>query len=126
MADASGSTPRAAIAPGPIGAHPDPEVAWLVPLNGDDRGRYAPDAAVAVWRTRDAGATWTRHGTGLPQEQAYLSVLRDGMAVDRLDPAGVYVGTSAGQLFASADEGETWQTLVEHLPPIQAVEVVVL
>lgn len=111
----------------PIGAHPrDPETAWLVPLNGDDRGRFAPDAALAVWRTRDAGASWTRHGAGLPQEQAYLSVLRDGMAVDRLDPAGVYIGTSAGQLFASSDEGETWQTLVEHLPPIQSIEVIAL
>ncbi len=111
----------------PIGAHPrDPDTAWLVPLNGDDRGRYVPDASMAVWRTRDGGATWERHGDGLPQRDAYVGVLRDGMAVDRLDPAGVYVGTSAGQLYASADEGVTWRTLAEHLPPIQSVDVMVL
>lgn len=111
----------------PIGAHPrDPDTAWLVPLNGDDRGRFAPAAALAVWRTRDGGSTWTRHGDGLPQVDAYLSVLRDGMAVDRLEPAGVYIGTSSGQLFASADEGETWRTLAGHLPPIQSVEVAVV
>jgi photosystem II stability/assembly factor-like uncharacterized protein len=109
----------------PIGAHPrDPDTAWLVPLNGDDRGRFAPDAALAVWRTRDGGSRWERHGDGLPQHDAYLAVLREAMAVDSLDPAGVYIGTSTGQLYASADEGRSWRPVVEHLPPIWSVDVV--
>jgi photosystem II stability/assembly factor-like uncharacterized protein len=111
----------------PAGAHPrDPDMAWLVPLNGAEEGRYAPGAALAVWRTRDGGATWDRHGEGLPQRDAYLAVLREAMAVDRLDPAGVYIGTSAGQLFASADEGVSWRPVAKHLPPITSVDVVVL
>ena len=111
----------------PMGAHPrDPGSVWTVPLNGADRGRFVPDAAMAVWRTRDAGRSWTRHGDGLPQRDAYLAVLREAMAVDRLDPAGVYVGTSSGALFASRDEGETWQAIAKHLPPIWSVDAAVL
>ena len=63
-------------------------------------------------------------GTGLPQADAYETVLRDALAVDAADPCGVYFGTRSGKLFASADEGETWQTLAEGLPPIVAVKVV--
>jgi photosystem II stability/assembly factor-like uncharacterized protein len=111
----------------PMVAHPrDPSTVWTVPLNGDDRGRYAPDAALGVWRTSDAGESWGRYGDGLPQRDAYLSVLRESMAVDRLDPVGVYIGTSAGQLFASRDEGETWRAVAEHLPPIWSVDAVTL
>jgi hypothetical protein len=79
-----------------------------------------------VWRTCDRGATWQSFDAGLPTEDAYLSVLREAMAVDRLDPAGVYFGTSAGQLFASGDEGESWELVAGHLPPIWSVEAVVL
>jgi photosystem II stability/assembly factor-like uncharacterized protein len=111
----------------PIGAHPrDPATIWTVPLNGADKGRFVPDGSMAVWRSRDRGTTWERHGEGLPSENAYLAVLREAMAVDRLDPAGVYVGTSAGALYGSADEGETWTTVAEHLPPIWSVDVVAL
>jgi photosystem II stability/assembly factor-like uncharacterized protein len=111
----------------PMAAHPrDPSTVWTVPLNGADRGRYVPAAAVGVWRTNDAGGSWQRHGEGLPQQDAYLSVLREAMAVDGLDPVGVYIGTSAGQLFASRDEGDTWSAVAEHLPPIWSVDAVVL
>jgi photosystem II stability/assembly factor-like uncharacterized protein len=111
----------------PMAGHPrDGSTAWVIPLNGDDRGRYMPDGAAAVWRTRDAGDTWQRFGAGLPQENAYLGVLREAMAVDQADPAGVYFGTSSGQLYASADEGETWQLVSEFLPPIWSVEAVTL
>ena len=107
----------------PVGAHPrDPDTLWTVPLNGAEKGRFVPDARMAVWRSRDAGATWTELRDGLPQQDAYLSVLREAMAVDGLDPAGVYIGTSSGELFASADEGDHWQSLEAHLPPIWSLE----
>lgn len=110
-----------------MAAHPrDPRTVWTVPLNGADRGRYMPDASAAVWRTQDGGDTWIRSGAGLPQRDAYLSVLREAMAVDRLDPVGVYFGTSSGQLYGSADEGRTWSLVADHLPPIWSVEPAVL
>lgn len=110
-----------------MGAHPrDRDTAWVIPLTDPLSGRLMPGASAAVWRTRDAGATWTRHGTGLPQENAHVGVLREAMAVDRLDPAGVYFGTSTGQLYGSADEGETWAKIAGNLPPIWSVEVLVL
>jgi hypothetical protein len=107
----------------PMGAHPrDPKTVWTIPLNGDDRGRYMPDASAAVWRTHDGGDSWIRAGDGLPQHDAYLGVLREAMAVDRLDPVGVYFGTSNGQVFASADEGRTWSLAADNLPSVWSVE----
>ena len=111
----------------PMVAHPrDPETAWVIPLNGDDKGRYMPDGQAAVWRTTDGGAAWTRLATGLPQQDAYLGVLREAMAIDALEPAGVYFGTSTGQLFASADGGESWDLVSGFLPPIWSVEAAVI
>ncbi len=107
----------------PMGAHPrDPKTVWTIPLNGDDRGRYMPDASAAVWRTHDGGDTWLRSGEGLPQQDAYLGVLREAMAVDPLDPVGVYFGTSTGQLYASTDEGVSWSLIADNLPAIWSVE----
>jgi photosystem II stability/assembly factor-like uncharacterized protein len=111
----------------PMGAHPrDPKTVWTIPLNGDDRGRYMPDASAAVWRTHDGGDSWIRSGDGLPQHDAYIGVLREAMAVDRLDPVGVYFGTSNGQIFASADEGRTWSLAADNLPAIWSVEAAVV
>ncbi|MCY1380937.1 hypothetical protein D9M69_687990 [compost metagenome] len=111
----------------PAAAHPrDPETLYLVPLNGASDGRYVPDAKAAVWRTRDAGREWQAMRNGLPQENAYIGVLRQAMATDRLDPAGVYFGTSSGALFASADEGESWVSVAQHLPTILSVETLVV
>ena len=77
---------------------------------------------MAVWRTTDAGATWRDLREGLPQSQAYLGVLREGMATDALDPFGIYVGTSTGQVFATADEGRHWRRIADLLPPVLSVE----
>jgi photosystem II stability/assembly factor-like uncharacterized protein len=85
-----------------------------------------PDASAAVWRTRDGGRTWAALRDGLPQENAYFGVLRQALATDRLEPAGVYFGTSGGALYASADEGESWRCLAQHLPSISSVETLVL
>jgi photosystem II stability/assembly factor-like uncharacterized protein len=107
----------------PAAVHPhDPETLYLLPLNGDIKGRYMPDAKTAVWRTRNGGVTWEDKREGLPQENAFFGVLRQAMATDRLDKAGIYFGTNTGQLYASADEGETWSCIARHLPPIFSVE----
>jgi photosystem II stability/assembly factor-like uncharacterized protein len=111
----------------PMAAHPrDPQTVWTIPLNGDDRGRYVPDGSVGVWRTHDAGSNWIRAGDGLPQRDAYVGVLREAMAADRLDPVGVYFGTSTGQLYGSADEGRSWHLIADNLPAIWSVEALVL
>lgn len=107
----------------PSAAHPrDPDTLYLLPLNGDSVGRFMPDAKAAVWRTRDRGRAWQDLRNGLPQESAYFGVLRQAMATDQLDPAGIYFGTSSGSLYASADEGESWTRIAEHLPMITSVE----
>jgi len=106
-------------------AHPhDRDGFYVVPLDGG-HGRVVPDGRMAVWRTRDAGASWEQLTHGLP-ESAYVGVLREGMAIDPLETPGVYVGTSTGQLFASADEGDSWQEIASYLPGITSVEVAVL
>lgn len=111
----------------PAVAHPrDPETLFLFPLNGDTVGRYVPDAKAAVWRTRDAGAGWQALRKGLPQENAFFGVLRQAMAADRLDPSGVYAGTNTGTLFASPDEGDSWNAIAQHLPAISSIETLVV
>jgi photosystem II stability/assembly factor-like uncharacterized protein len=111
----------------PAAAHPrDPETLFLLPLNGALEGRYPPDGKAAVWRSRDAGATWQAMRKGLPQEKAYFGVLRQAMATDRLEPAGVYFGTSGGELYASANEGSSFSTIEAHLPPVFSVETLVV
>lgn len=111
----------------PLAVHPhDPLTIWTIPLNGDDQGRHMIDGRAAVWMSRDQGATWSAQREGLPQQGAFVGVLREAMAVDRHDPAGVYFGTSTGQLFGSRDEGRSWRLLADFLPGICSVEAVVL
>jgi photosystem II stability/assembly factor-like uncharacterized protein len=107
-------------------AHPhDRDTAYMVPLD-PEHGRYMHDGQAAVWMTRDAGSSWRRLTQGLPSEGAYLGVLREGMDTDTLDTPGVYFGTSTGQMFASADEGSTWQEIADYLPGITSVHAAVV
>jgi hypothetical protein len=109
-----------------IALHPkDPDCAWIVPLESDEF-RCTPEGKLRVYRTRDAGASWQPMHEGLPQHDAYETVLRDALAVDALATPGVYFGTRSGKLFASANEGESWSTLADGLPPIVAVKTAVV
>ena len=111
----------------PLVTHPrDPKTFWLIPLNGDQAGRYVPEGRAAVWRTHDRGDTWIRADAGLPHEDAYLSVLREAMARDTLDPVGITFGTKTGQLWHSRDGGDQWDRITANLPEVWAVEAVVL
>ncbi|MFV0461979.1 MAG: WD40/YVTN/BNR-like repeat-containing protein [Nostocoides sp.] len=108
----------------PIHVHPrDPRTLWTLPLNGDTEGRFPPGAAAAVWHSTDGGASWQAQRDGLPQQSCYFTVLRQAMAGDRADPAGVYFGTNSGSVFASSDEGASWREIARHLPTICSVEV---
>ena len=108
----------------PIRVHPrDPQTLWVFPLNGDASGRYPPDANAAVWKSTDGGRNWEAKRQGLPQGTCFFTVLRQAMAGDSREPAGVYFGTNSGSIFASFDEGESWSEIVRHLPTILGVEV---
>jgi len=94
---------------------------FVVPLTSDEQ-RFVPQGALKVYRSRDRGRTWRALHRGLPAEPRYVGVLRDAMAVDALEPAGVYFGTSMGEVFASADDGESWRQLPGQLPRITTVK----
>jgi photosystem II stability/assembly factor-like uncharacterized protein len=101
--------------------HPnDPDCAWIVPLESD-QFRCTPEGKLRVYATRDAGKSWKPMAKGLPQKGAYETVLRDAMAVDALDPVGVYFGTRSGKVFASADEGKSWSMVLDGLPAVVSV-----
>lgn len=104
----------------------DPSTIWVVPHTGPEAGRHMIDGHAAVWRSRDRGASWQQLDRGLPSENAYVTVLREAMGTDPLDPAGVYFGTSTGQVFGSADEGDQWQLIADFLPPVWSVEAAVV
>lgn len=111
----------------PLALHPtDPQTLYAIPHLNESGVRHIWGGAIAVWRSRNGGESWERLDRGLPQGQAFVKVLRDGMATDTLSPGGVYFGTSSGHLFGSFDEGESWITIAAHLPEIQSVSAVVL
>ncbi len=110
----------------PLVAHPQrADTAYLIPLTADSY-RVPIEGAAKVWRTRDAGESWEPLGNGLPQRGAYFSVLRDAFTSDSLDPAGLYFGTRGGQIFASADEGESWRSIADWLPAVLCVKAAVI
>ena len=106
--------------------HPHDRDTFFTTVLDQGHGRTMPEGKAAVWRTRDAGNSWERLSNGLPQANAFLGILREGMATDTRDEPGVYVGTSTGQVFASTDEGESWTEIASYLPAINSVEVAVV
>jgi photosystem II stability/assembly factor-like uncharacterized protein len=107
----------------PIGVHAhDPETIYVVPITSDSL-HFPPDGKLRVYRSRKGGNEWEPLTKGLPQENCYVNVLRDAMSVDKLDKCGIYFGTTGGQVYASADSGDNWQVIAEHLPAVLSVEV---
>lgn len=107
----------------PIAVHAhEPETIYVVPILSDSE-HYPPEGKLRVYRSRTGGNEWEPLTQGLPQRDCYVNILRDAMAVDSLDPCGVYFGTTGGQVYASGDDGDTWQTIAGHLPAVLSVEV---
>jgi hypothetical protein len=107
----------------PIAVHAhEPETIYVVPILSDAQ-HYPPEGKLRVYRSRTGGNEWEGLTAGLPQSDCYVNILRDAMAVDSLDRCGIYFGTTGGQVYASSDEGDSWQAIAEHLPPVLSVEV---
>jgi photosystem II stability/assembly factor-like uncharacterized protein len=107
----------------PIDVHAhEPETIYVVPIQSDSE-HFPPDGRLRVYRSRCGGGEWEPLTAGLPQQNCYVNVLRDAMAVDRLDPCGVYFGTTGGQVYASSDAGDHWAPIVRDLPAVLSVEV---
>jgi photosystem II stability/assembly factor-like uncharacterized protein len=107
----------------PIDVHAhEPETIYVVPIKSDSE-HYPPEGKLRVYRSRAGGNEWEPLTKGLPQKDCYVNVLRDSMAVDSLDPCGVYFGTTGGQVYASADGGDSWTAIVRDLPAVLSVEV---
>jgi photosystem II stability/assembly factor-like uncharacterized protein len=99
----------------------EPETLYVVPIKSDSE-HFPLDGKLQVWRSRTGGHEWQPLTAGLPQANCYVNVLRDAMAVDTLDSCGIYFGTTGGQVYASADSGETWTPIVQNLPAVLSVE----
>jgi hypothetical protein len=106
-----------------LGVHAhEPETVYVVPIKSDSE-HYPPDGRLRVFRTRTGGEAWEPLTNGLPQRDCYVNVLRGAMSVDALDPCGVYVGTTGGQVYVSPDGGDRWSPIVRDLPAVLSVEV---
>jgi photosystem II stability/assembly factor-like uncharacterized protein len=104
-----------------VHAH-EPETVYVVPIKSDSL-HYPIDGALQVWRSRSGGNEWEPLTKGLPQKDCYVNVLRDAMAVDRLDDCGIYFGTTGGQVYCSPNGGDNWKAIVHDLPSVLSVEV---
>jgi photosystem II stability/assembly factor-like uncharacterized protein len=119
--EVSGNLPTDFGFPIDVHAH-EPDTIYVVPITSDSE-HYPPDGKLRVYRSRTGGNEWEALTSGLPQENCYVNVLRDAMAVDTLDACGIYFGTTGGQVYASADQGDTWAPIVRDLPRVLSVEV---
>ncbi len=107
-----------------VHAH-EPDTIYVVPITSDSE-HYPPNGKLRVYRSRTGGHAWEALTKGLPPRDCYVNVLRDAMAVDALDACGVYFGTTGGQVYASANAGDSWTPIVRDLPAVVSVEVQVL
>ncbi|HEX2850990.1 MAG TPA: hypothetical protein VHN98_10570 [Acidimicrobiales bacterium] len=106
-----------------IGVHAhEPDTVYVVPIKSDSE-HFPPDGQLRVYRSRTGGDEWEPLTEGLPQRDCYVNVLRDALAIDGLDPCGVYFGTTGGQVYVSPDGGDTWSAIVQNLPAVLSVEV---
>ena len=119
--EVSGNLPTDFGFPIDVHAH-EPDTIYVVPITSDAE-HFPPEGRLRVYRSRTGGDEWEALTNGLPQEHCYVNVLRDAMAVDTLDSCGVYFGTTGGQVYASADAGDSWAPIVRDLPPVLSVEV---
>jgi photosystem II stability/assembly factor-like uncharacterized protein len=104
-----------------VHAH-EPETLYVVPIKSDSE-HFPPEGKLRVYRSRTGGNEWEPLTKGLPQSDCYVNVLRDAMAVDRMDRCGIYFGTTGGQVYASPDAGDSWAPIVRDLPAVLSVEV---
>jgi photosystem II stability/assembly factor-like uncharacterized protein len=104
-----------------VHAH-EPETIYVAPIKSDSE-HFPIDGKLRIYRSRTGGNEWEELGKGLPERDCYVNVLRDAMAVDSLDQCGVYFGTTGGQVYGSADAGDTWMPIAKHLPAVLSVEV---
>ncbi|MGH9110558.1 MAG: WD40/YVTN/BNR-like repeat-containing protein, partial [Acidimicrobiales bacterium] len=107
----------------PISVHPhEDDTVYVVPITSDSV-HFPPEGRLGVYRSRTGGGEWEPLTDGLPQTHCYVDILRDAMDLDDLEPAGVYFGTTGGQVYASPDGGDHWRAIAEHLPAVLSVEV---
>jgi hypothetical protein len=118
--EVSGNLPTDFGFPIEVHAH-EPDTVYVVPIKSDSE-HFPLDGKLRVYRSRTGGNEWEPLSEGLPQRDCYVNVLREASAVDSLDPCGVYFGTTGGQVYASADAGDTWAPIVRDLPPVMSVE----
>jgi hypothetical protein len=104
-----------------VHAH-EPNTIYVVPIKSDSE-HFPPEGKLRVYRSRTGGNEWEALTRGLPQQNCFVNVLRDAMAVDSMDPCGVYFGTTGGQVYVSPDAGDNWNAIVDHLPAVLSVEV---
>ncbi|MEZ4417604.1 MAG: sialidase family protein [Gemmatimonadota bacterium] len=117
----SGNLPSDFGFPIEVHAH-EPDTVYVVPIKSDAE-HYPPEGRLRVYRSRSGGHEWEALTEGLPQQNCYVNVLRDAMAIDHLDPCGIYFGTTGGQIYGSADGGDHWTAIVRDLPSVLSVEV---
>jgi len=107
----------------PIAVHAhEPNTVYVVPIKSDSE-HYPPEGKLRVYRSKTGGNEWEALTKGLPQQDCYVNILRDAMAVDSLEPCGLYFGTTGGQVYASRDGGDSWTAIVRDLPGVLSVEV---
>jgi photosystem II stability/assembly factor-like uncharacterized protein len=107
----------------PIAVHAhNPDTVYVVPIKSDSE-HYVPEGKLRVYRSKKGGDEWEALTNGLPQENCYVNILRDAMAVDTLDSCGIYFGTTGGQVYCSPDSGDNWLAIARDLPAVLSVEV---